>query len=115
MYPEEVYACHLPLPYELFRSIAFQVAYEHIKEKLRFPKYDGRSHCRLSCKKEVNGEGRPLHSIYMLWGYHNERFFNVIHIDLDESVDRENRRSYEYRFEGGRVAVGFVCERGYQY
>jgi hypothetical protein len=37
MYPEEVYDCHLPLPYELLRPIAFQVAYELIKEKLEFP------------------------------------------------------------------------------
>jgi hypothetical protein len=115
MYPEDVYNCGLPLPFELLRPIAFQVAYEHINEKLRFPKYDGSRHHRLSCEKEVNEEGRPLHYIYMLWGSHNERFFSVIHVDLDESVDRENRRSYEYHYESGRVHIAFNCERGSQY
>lgn len=37
MYPEEVYQCGLPLPYELLRPIAFQAAYEYIKENLKFP------------------------------------------------------------------------------
>jgi len=38
MFPEEVYALSLPLPYELLRPISFQVAYNLINEKLRFPK-----------------------------------------------------------------------------
>lgn len=37
MYPEEVYYCGLPLPYELFRPIAFNLARVLIKDKLRFP------------------------------------------------------------------------------
>lgn len=38
MFPEEVYALSLPLPYELLRPISFHVAYNLINEKLRFPK-----------------------------------------------------------------------------
>lgn len=115
MYPEEVYDCGLPLPYELLRPIVFQVAYEHIKEKLRFPVYDGARHHRLRLKWACNEVGRPFQSIYMLWGSHNERFFSVIHIDFDESINRENRRSYEYHFGSGRVHVGFNCERWFNY
>lgn len=113
MYSEEIYDCGLPLPYELLRPIVFQVAYEHIKEKLRFPEYDGARHHILRIKWKFN-EG-VLYSIYMLWGSHNERFFSVIHVTFDESIGRENRRSYEYHFESGRVHVGFNCERGFQY
>lgn len=114
MYPEEVYQCGLRLPYELLRPIVFQVAYEHIKDKLRFPKLDG-SKIRhvLLCKRDVDEEGEPLQVIYMLWASHNERFFYIYHVDV--GVDRENRRSYEYRFESGRVHVSFNCERGFQY
>lgn len=37
MYPEEVYHCHLPLPYELLRPISFHLARSLVKDKLRFP------------------------------------------------------------------------------
>lgn len=37
MYPEEVYDCNLPLPYELLRPISFHLAKSLVKDKLRFP------------------------------------------------------------------------------
>ena len=115
MYPEEVYDCGLPLPYELLRPIVFQVAYEHIKEKLRFPVYDGARYNTLRIKWKYNTEGRTLHSIYMRWGFHNECYFSVIHVTFDESIGRENRRLYGYHLDSGRVILEINCERGFQY
>ena len=72
MFPEEVYKCGLPLPFELLRPISFQLAYELIKEKLRFPTKQG-CRSRYILITPYNKGGRVL----MSWYYENPYVSNV--------------------------------------
>lgn len=108
MYPEEVYQCGLPLPYELLRPIVFQVAYEQIKEKLRFPTLTCASRQSYALKI-ISPTDENLKSVYMYWGSFNELYFEVNHIDYrpppghgQVSMDRGFERKYQYFTTSGK-------------
>jgi hypothetical protein len=119
MYPEEVYDCGLPLPYELLRPIAFQVAYEHIKEKLKFP-LKGEFNVNTLIIKEATDE--DMQSIWMRWAQREaEIFFFVQHITyINSGNSGDNRRTYKQSVYKGvtehtRLTIEKYCEQGFDF
>jgi len=100
MFPEEVYKCGLPLPFELLRPISFKLAYELIKEKLRFPKNQGGTSSFL-CKILITPYkgGRVL----MVWyyfhenSYVNERYFSITHTTCLNDQTMSRTTEFKYR------------------
>lgn len=116
MYPEDVYTCGLPLPLELLRRIAFQLAYEHIKEKLKFPERNAFHTQRLWYKLIIkNPTDEDMRSIYMIWADHNEYWFNVFHKTYFSGNTINNNRAYKYCKDSGRVSLEFDCDREFDY
>lgn len=112
MYPEEVYVCCLPLPYELMKPIAFQVAYEHIKEKLRFPEQDlFHLECLWYILKVKEPTDEDMKGVCFYWEDHNYDWFTVSHIDYNGDA----RRKYRYCKDNGRASIEIYCPSMWQY